>query len=55
MDVEQTVQQARANLNTLTGNMAFDTIISGVITFLVCIIAIRIVKVVINRASKILS
>ena len=50
MDVEQTVQQARANLNTLTGNMAFDTIISGVITFLVCIIAIRIVKVVINRA-----
>ena len=50
MDVEQTVQQARANLNTLTGNMAFDTIISGVITFLVCCIAIRIVKVVINRA-----
>ena len=50
MDVEQTVQQARANLNTLTGNMAFDTIISGVITFLVCCIAIRIVKVVMNRA-----
>ena len=50
MDVEQTVQQARANLNTLTGNMAFDTIISGVITFLVCYIAIRIVKVVMNRA-----
>jgi len=50
MDVEQTVQQARANLNTLTGNMAFDTIISGVITFLVCCIAIRIVKTVMNRA-----
>ena len=50
MDVEQTVQQARANLNTLTGNMAFDTIISGVITFLVCCIAIRIVKAVMNRA-----
>ena len=50
MDVEQTVQQARANLNTLTGNMAFDTIISGVITFLVCCIAIRIVKAVLNRA-----
>ena len=50
MDVEQTVQQARANLDTLTGNMAFDTIISGVITFLVCCIAIRIVKAVLNRA-----
>ena len=50
MDVEQTVQQARANLNTLTGNMAFDTIISGLITFLVCCIAIRIIKVVMNRA-----
>ena len=50
MDVEQTVQQARANLNTLTGNMAFDTIISGVITFLVCCIAIRIVKSLVNRA-----
>ena len=50
MDVEQTAQQARANLNTLTGNMAFDTIISGVITFLVCCIAIRIVKAVLNRA-----
>ena len=50
MDVEQTVQQARANLNTLTGNMAFDTIISGVITFLVCLIAIRIVKALVNRA-----
>ena len=30
--------------------MAFDTIISGVITFLVCCIAIRIVKAVLNRA-----
>lgn len=50
MDVEQTVQQARANLNTLTGNLAFDTLISGVITFLVCCIAIRIVKAVMARA-----
>ena len=49
MDVEQTVQQARANLNTLTGNLAFDTLISGVITFLVCCIAIRIVKAVMAR------
>ncbi len=50
MDVEQTVQQARANLNTITGNLAFDTLISGVITFLVCCIAIRIIKAVMNRA-----
>ena len=49
MDVEQTVQQARANLNTLTGNLAFDTLISGLITFLVCYIAIRIVKAVMAR------
>ena len=49
MDVEQTVQQARANLNTLTGNLAFDTLISGIITFLVCFIAIRIVKTVMAR------
>ena len=44
VDVEQTVQQARDNLNTLTGNLALNTIISGLITFLVCVIAIRIVK-----------
>lgn len=50
MDVEQTVQQTRANLNSLTGNLAFDTIISGIITFLVCCIAIRIIKTVMNRA-----
>ena len=50
MGVEQTVQQARANLNTLTGNLAFDTLISGIITFLVCCIAIKIVKAVMNRA-----
>ena len=50
MDVEQTVQQARANLNTLTGNLAFDTLLSGVITFLVCCIVIRIVKTFMTRA-----
>ena len=60
MDVEQTVQQtvnqARANLNSLTGNLALDTIVSGIITFLVCYIAIRIIKAVmakmLARATK---
>ena len=53
LDVEetvgQTVKQARANLNTLTGNLALDTIVSGVITFLVCYIAIRIIKAVMQK------
>ena len=50
VDVEQTVQQTRENLNTLTGNLAFNTLISGLITFLVCVIAIRIIKAVLTRA-----
>ena len=53
LDVEetvgQTVKQARANLNTLTGNLALDTIVSGIITFLVCYIAIRIIKTVMQK------
>lgn len=50
VDVGQTVQQARANLTSLTGNLALNTIVSGVLTFLVCYIAIRIVKAAVNRA-----
>ena len=50
MDVEQTVQQARENLNTLTGNLALDTLLSGIVTFLVCLIAMRIIKALVNRA-----
>ena len=49
VDVEQTVQQTRENLNTLTGNLALNTLISGLITFLVCVIAIHIVKAVLTR------
>ena len=56
LGVEQTVKQARANLNSLTGNLALDTIVSGIITFLVCYIAIRIIKAVmakmLARATK---
>ena len=47
--VGQTVQQARANLNTLTGNLALDTLLSGIITFLVCYIAIRIIKTLMGK------
>lgn len=47
--VGQTVQQARANLNTLTGNLALDTLVSGIITFLVCYIAIRIIKTLMGK------
>ena len=50
MDVEQTVQQARENLNTLTGNLALDTLLSGIVTFLVCLIAMRIIKALVSRA-----
>lgn len=54
--LEQTVNLARANLNTLTGNLALDTLVSGLITFLVCCIAIRIVKAImakmLARAAK---
>ena len=47
--VEQAVQQTRENLNTLTGNLALNTLVSGLVTFLVCVIAIRILKAVLTR------
>lgn len=50
MDVEQTVDLAKENLKALTGNMALSTIISGVLTFLVCYIAMRIIRAVLERA-----
>ena len=49
VDVEQTVQQTRENLNTLTGSLALNTLVSGLVTFLVCVIAIRILKAVLTR------
>ena len=48
--VEQTVQKSLENLNSLTGNMALDTIVSGILTFLVCLIAIRIIRAAVARA-----
>ena len=47
--VEQAVQQTRENLNTLTGSLALNTLVSGLVTFLVCVIAIRILKAVLTR------
>ena len=49
VDVEQTVQQTRENLNTLTGNLALNTLVTGLVTFLVCVIAIRIIKAVLTK------
>ena len=39
-----------SNLTSLTGNLALDTIISGLLTLIVCFIAIRIVKAVVAKA-----
>ncbi len=39
-----------SNLTSLTGNVAFDTIISGLLTLIVCYIAIRIVKAAVGKA-----
>ena len=47
--VDQAVQQTRENLNTLTGSLALNTLVSGLVTFLVCVIAIRILKAVLTR------
>ena len=50
VDVESTVRQARANLNTLTGNLALDTLVSGLLTFVVCLVAIRIIRAAMTKA-----
>jgi small conductance mechanosensitive channel len=49
MDVEQTVDLARENLKAVTGNLALNTILSGILTFLVCYIAMRVVKAALTR------
>ncbi|MCR5577525.1 MAG: mechanosensitive ion channel family protein [Oscillospiraceae bacterium] len=42
--------QGLDNIKSLTGNLAFDTVISGILTLLVCFIAIRIVKAAVEKA-----
>ena len=42
--------QGLDSIKSLTGNLAFDTVISGVLTLIVCYIAIRVVKAVVEKA-----
>ena len=44
------MEQGINNIKSLTGNLALDTIVSGLITLVVCYIAIRIVKAVVGKA-----
>ena len=42
--------QGLDNIKSLTGNLAVDTVLSGLLTLVVCYIAIRIVKAVVAKA-----
>lgn len=42
--------QGLNNIKSLTGNLALDTVVSGLLTLIVCYIAIRIVKTVVAKA-----
>ena len=44
------MEQGINNIKSLTGNLALDTIVSGLLTLLVCYIAIRVVKTVVEKA-----
>ena len=44
------MENVTANIQSLTGNLALDTIVSGLITLVVCYIAIRIIKAVVAKA-----
>ena len=44
------MENITANVQSLTGNLALDTIVSGLITLVVCYIAIRIVKTLVAKA-----
>ena len=44
------MEQGLANVKSLTGNLALDTVVSGLLTLIVCYIAIRIVKAVVGKA-----
>ena len=44
------MENITANVQSLTGNLALDTIVSGLITLVVCYIAIRIVKALVAKA-----
>ena len=44
------MENITANVQSLTGNLALDTLVSGLITLVVCYIAIRIVKTLVAKA-----
>ncbi len=44
------MEQGLSNIKSLTGNLALDTVVSGLLTLIVCYIAIRIVKAVLGKA-----
>ena len=44
------MEQGLSNIKSLTGNLALDTVVSGLLTLIVCYIAIRIVKTVVGKA-----
>jgi small conductance mechanosensitive channel len=44
------MEQGINNIKSLTGNLALDTIVSGLLTLIVCYIAIRVVKTVVDKA-----
>ena len=46
------MEQGLSNIKSLTGNLALDTVVSGLLTLIVCYLAIRIVKAVVGKASK---
>ena len=44
------MEQGLSNIKSLTGNLALDTVVSGLLTLIVCYIAIRIVKAAVGKA-----
>lgn len=43
------MEQGISNIRSLTGNLALDTIVSGILTFLVCYIVIRVVRAILAK------
>ena len=44
------MEQGLNNIKSLTGNLALDTVVSGLLTLVVCYLAIRIVKAAVGKA-----
>lgn len=48
----ETVEQSLANIRWLRSSLALDTLVSGVVTLLVCYVAMRIIKAGLTKALK---